>query len=111
MQRLNFYPIYETYLRAKKKTTTLRLGNYSLLRPGDEVLLSIGWEEDKATPLHPGVIKAVYRRRIDELNNEDFRGESPDCKTVETAKLALGCIYKTTISDSDEVWVIKFDHA
>lgn len=110
MKRLNFFPIYEEYLRLKKKTTTLRLGDYASLKEGDDVMLSIGWQEDDAVVLHPGRIRKVYRRRIRDLNDIDFEGESPDCKTPETTRLVLGSIYRIKVRDDDEVWVVKFDH-
>jgi hypothetical protein len=110
MKRLNFYPIYEEYLRSKKKTTTLRMGDYSALSAGDEVLVTIGWSEDNSVVLHSGTIKQVYRRRISDLTALDFDGESPDCKTQETARLVLGSIYRNALTLDDEVWVVKFEH-
>lgn len=110
MKRLNFYPFYEEYLRSRKKTTTIRLTNYGCFKEGDDVILSTGWEESSAIDLHPGRIREVYRRRIKDLNEFDFEGESPDCKSPEATKLALSCIYRTVVSDDDEVWVVKFDH-
>jgi len=110
MKRLNFYPVYEEYLRSKKKTTTFRLGNYGSFKRGDEMMVSIGWDESNTVELHPGRIREVYRRRVGDLNEIDFQGESPDCRTPETAKLVLGCIYRTIVRDEDELWVVKFDH-
>ena len=109
-KRLNFYPFYEEYLRSQKKTTTFRLASHPPFKQGDKVMLSIGWEENKAVDLHQALIKEVYRRRIRNLNESDFEGESPDCKSPEATKLVLSCIYKTVLSDMDEVWVLKFDH-
>lgn len=110
MKRLNFYPFYEKYLRSRKKTTTFRLTDHASFKEGDDVMLSIGWEENSAIDLHPGQIRKVYCRRIRDLNELDFEGESPDCKSPEAAKLVLSCIYRTVVSDDDEVWVVKFDH-
>lgn len=110
MKRLNFYPFYEELLRSRKKTTTFRLGNPTLLKEGDDVILSIGWDETKVEDLHPAVVRAVYRRRICDLNELDFEGESPDCKSPRATRLALSCIYKTVLSENDEVWVVKFEH-
>ena len=110
MKRLNFYPFYEDYLRSREKTTTLRLNNRASLREGEEVIISVGWEEDKAIDLHAGIIRKVYPRRVKDLNETDLEGESPDCRSPETAKLVLSCIYKTVLNGSDEIWVVKFDH-
>jgi hypothetical protein len=110
MKQLNFYPFYEEYLRSRKKTTTFRLTSHAHFKGGEDVMLSIGWAEDKAIDLHPGRIREVYRRRIKDLNELDFEGESPDCKSPEAAKLVLSCIYKTVVRDDDEVWIVKFEH-
>jgi hypothetical protein len=73
-------------------------------------MLSIGWEENNAIELHTALVRKVYPRLIGELNDLDFDGESPDCKSVEATKLVLGCIYKTKLSLKDRIWVVKFDH-
>jgi hypothetical protein len=110
MKQLNFYPFYEEYLRSRKKTTTFRLTSIPSFKEGDDVMISVGWEENKAINLHPGRIKKVYRRLIRDLNELDFEGESPDCKSREATKLVLSCIYKSVVRDDDEVWVVKFEH-
>ena len=110
MKHLNFFPFYEDYLRSREKTTTVRLNTRASFKEGEEVIISVGWEEDKAIDLHAGTIRKVYPRRIRDLNKTDFEGESPDCKSPETARLVLSCIYRTVLSDNDEVWVVKFDH-
>ncbi len=111
MKRLNFYPYYELLLRSREKTTTLRLRNREALEEGDEVMLSVGWDENNAVHLHRGKIRRVYRRRVSQLSQEDLEGESPDCKTPASAQLVLSSIYRTVVGPDDEVWVVKFDHA
>lgn len=110
MKTLNFHPYYDEYLRAKKKTTTLRLSNRGDLKSGDTVMLTLGWDETNAIPLHPVKIHIVYSRRIRDLSPEDLRGESPDCRDSETARLVLGCVYRTVLRDDEEVTVVKFEH-
>jgi hypothetical protein len=110
MKTLNFYPYYEEYLRAKKKTTTIRLTNRGELTPGETVMLTLGWDETNATCLHPVRIRSVYSKRIRDLSPEDLSGESPDCHNAETARLVLGCIYRSVLKDEDKVTVFKFDH-
>ncbi len=39
MKRLNFFPFYESYLRSREKTTTLRLNNRASLKGGEEVMI------------------------------------------------------------------------
>jgi len=109
MKRLNFFPYYEDLLRSRKKTTTFRITRPSI-KQGDRVMISIGWNEENATGLHPGLIKDLYIRRICDLDEYDFEGESPDCKSVEAARLVLSCIYRTILKPSDKIWVVKFNH-
>ena len=110
MKILNFYPFYEEYLKSYVKTTTLRLTNAANYKQDEEVIISIGWDEEDAIHLHTARIKKIYRRRICELKKIDFRGESPDCKSQETARLVLSCIYRTLLKNDDRIWVIKFEH-
>lgn len=109
MKRLNFFPYYECLLRSRKKTTTFRLTRPSFEK-GDKVMLSIGWEKDNASDLHLCIIKDLYVRRIGDLNEYDFEGESPDCRSVEATRLVLSCIYRTILKPTDHIWVVKFDH-
>jgi hypothetical protein len=110
MKQLNFFPYYEEYLDSHIKTTTFRLDNSKSFKEGDEAMITIGWNEDGAMKLHPAKITKVYRKHISELNEFDFEGESPDCKSPEATKLVLSCIYKTVLKNDDEIFVIKFDH-
>ena len=110
MKRLNFYPYYEDYLRSKSKTTTLRLDNHLGFVPGEEIIITVGWDENSYLDLHKGIIKEVYGRLICNISERDLEGESPDCRSKETAKLVLGCIYRKKISDDDSVWIVKFEH-
>ena len=100
MKTLNFYPYYEQYLRAKEKTTTLRLTDRPDLKPGETVMLTLGWEELNATPLHPIKIRSVYSKKLCDLTSDDLKGESPDCHNSETARLVLGCVYRTVLIKS-----------
>ena len=109
VKRLNFFPYYEELLLKRVKTTTFRLIRPSL-DEGERVMLSIGWEENSAIELHTALIRKIYPRLIGELNELDFDGESPDCKSVEATRLVLGCIYKTKLTLEDQIWVVKFDH-
>lgn len=110
MKTLNFFPYYEAYLSSGKKTTTFRVGDRPLLNVGEQVMLTIGWDEQRASNLHQVTIKDVYQKRISELSAHDFDGESPDCQNTEATKLVLGCVYRKVLTDDDIVCVIKFDH-
>lgn len=95
---------------SRKKTTTFRLGNSNQYKEGDEVMLSIGWKVDEAIDLHPAKINKSYGRRINQLNESDLEGESPDCQTPEATKLVLSSIYRTVLRNEDEIWVLKYEH-
>lgn len=110
MKQLSFYPFYEELLRSRTKTTTFRVGNHASLKRGDEVMLTVGWGDKERTDLHSAIIKNIYRRRICDLNEFDFQGESPDCKSPEATRLVLSCIYRRVLGPDDEVWVIKLEH-
>lgn len=111
MKTLNFFPYYEPYLKSGKKTTTFRVGQPVQLREDSEALLTIGWDEIATTPLHIITIEKIYSRRIIQLDTKDFDGESPDCKTPETALLVLGAIYRKILTAEDVIWVVKFRHS
>ncbi len=110
MNRLNFYPYYKEYLKSFRKTTTFRLSEKQPFEQGDKVMISVGWREDSAMDIHPATITEVYRKRICDLINIDFDGESPDCKSYEATQLVLSCIYRTVLKESDEIWIVKFSH-
>jgi len=73
--------------------------------------ITIGWNEASAIPIGLVVIREVYEKHLRDLTENDFEGESPDCKSIESAKLVLSCIYKVSLDDNDKVWVVKFEHA
>jgi uncharacterized protein YqfB (UPF0267 family) len=110
MKRLNFFPFYEDYLRSRQKTTTFRLENHESFKAGDDIIISIGWEKERYTDLCVGKIRNIYRKRIQDLSEYDFEGESPDCNSPAAVKLVLSCIYRTNLTENNEIWVIKFDY-
>jgi hypothetical protein len=110
LKKLNFYPFYENYLKQHQKTTTFRLSKAAPYKVGDEVMISVGWSEEEAIVLNHAIIKEVHCRRICDLEESDFEGESPDCKSQEAAKLMLSCIYKKVVKNHDSIWIVKFDH-
>ena len=108
MKQLNFYPYYRNLLVDGAKTTTIRLSNREGFVPGDEVSITIGWDLESAEHLRYGEIIKVYKRRVRDLTEEDFEGESPDCKDPETTAMVLGAIYRKEVNLDDEVVVVKF---
>lgn len=110
MKTLNFFPYYEPYLRAGKKTTTFRVSRPIHFLEGTEVLLTLGWDEKAVTPLHHVTIEKIYAKQICQLDAQDFDGESPDCQSPETSALVLGAIYRKILRLTDQIWVVKFRH-
>src|SRR5690348_14078522 len=105
--RLNFFPYYEPYLSSRTKKTTFRL-NKPRVAPGDLIELTVGWEELKSEALHEAQVIEVYSKRLEQLADRDFDGESPDCRSREAAQLVLSAIYRRVVSARDEIWIIKF---
>ena len=110
MKKLNFAPYYQPYLRSMEKTTTLRLGNSTRFNKGEEVMLTVGWGVGHEQELHRARITDVCRKTIGELDEGDLQGESPDCRSVESSKLVLSCVYRTVVSDDQTIYVIRFEH-
>ena len=108
MKRLNFFPSYAPYLRSGAKTTTLRLQNTEKFTTGETVMLTTGWDSAHAVELDRAVITAVRRKCAGELDAADLAGESPDCRTVEAARLVLSGIYRRELADRDCVFIIDF---
>jgi len=109
MKRLNFFPYYEELLGSRAKTTTLRLHPPGI-EPGEEVMLTVGWDEPGAAELHTARVESVFTRRLGDLTDEDLAGESPDCLTSASALYVLSCIYRQILSEERIVWVVKFSH-
>lgn len=109
VKTLNFYPYYEEHLSSGRKTTTFRIHPPDY-KPGDIARLTIGWNEDTAQPLHSVEITSVYSKAISSLQEEDFDGESPDCKEPEPTALVLSAIYRQTVTVDRVIWVVKFKH-
>ena len=109
MQNLNFFPYYEPLLARREKTTTFRL-HRPTFQVGDRCVLTVGWQETDAKQLHEVHVRAIYEKKLKDLSADDFRGESPDCQSVEASQLVLGAIYRQVVSAEDSVWVVKFEH-
>jgi len=92
------------------KTTTFRVSTVQPYTRGEKVMLTIGWTKADAKELHPATIQEVYSRRLSELQEYDFRGESPDCKLPEATRLVLSGIYNKVLNNDDAIWVVKFSH-
>jgi hypothetical protein len=109
MKRLNFFPYYKELLDSRVKTTTLRLHPPGI-DPGDEVMLTVGWDETVAAELHTARTESVYERCIGDLTDHDLAGESPDCLSSASALYVMSCIYRQILSEETNVRVVKFSH-
>ena len=110
LKNLNFYPYYEPYLRSRAKTTTFRIAQRAPFQTREKLPITIGWDEANSAPIGFALIREVYEKPLRDLTEEDFAGESPDCRSIESAKLVLSCTYKASIDDNDKIWVVKFEH-
>lgn len=110
MKQLNFYPYYRDLLADGAKTTTIRLSNHEEFVSGDEVSITVGWDLNSGEHLRYGEIVKVYKKRIRDLTDADFEGESPDCKEPEPTAMVLGAIYRKEVTLDDEVVVVKFTY-
>lgn len=106
---LNFFPYYKDLLLKGKKNTTIRLvGSNNAFSEGDFVTVTVGWLNDSFNELFKAKILSVKTEKIENLRKEDLEDESPDCRSSDGVLYTLSCIYKTVLSPSDKVKVIKF---
>lgn len=113
MKQLNLYPYYEELIRSKKKTTTVRLGNNKKkYNVGDAISITVGWNEIDEKKINQGVIVDVKIKKINELNDTDLIGESPDCLSKDSVKYVISSIYRKVVTEDDYVTIIKwkYDH-
>ena len=108
---LNFLPQYEQLLTAKRKLTTLRLGDASeRFRVGQRVLLTVGWDQSSGKRVGTAVIQELMVKPLKEITNRDLEGESPDCDSLDAIKYVLSSIYRTVVSENDNVSIIKWKY-
>jgi hypothetical protein len=111
MNNLNFYPYYRQLLENRTKTTTLRLPSRHRFSPGETVMLTVGWPDEKQfEELHTATIETVREKKLADLTENDLAGESPDCLAVNAVPYVLGAIYRAVLKADDPVVVIKFRH-
>jgi len=106
---LNFYPYYEKLLKERRKTTTVRLGDQtSRYQKGELLTLTCGWAVNESVGLAKIKILDIRSAPVSSLKNEDLKGESPDCLTVEALPYVLSAIYRRVVSEHDTVTVIRW---
>ncbi len=109
MKSLNFFPYYKELLLQGKKYTSFRLAEKPGFVVGEQMVITLGWDEENSIELFQTCIRKSYSKRIKELDSYDFDGESLDCFSIETVKMTLGCIYKKVLNENDKIWIIKFN--
>lgn len=106
---LNFYPYYEKLLKQRRKSTTVRLGDQTpRYKKGELLTLSCGWAVNESVELAKIKILDIRSAPISSLKDEDLKGESPDCRTVEALPYVLSAIYRRVVSEQDLVTVIRW---
>ena len=112
MTSLNLYPFYEKLLRERKKCVTVRLGDQrSKYRVGQEVDLTVGWNEEEARLIDRAIITNVDFKRIKKIVETDIDGESPDCSSKKTIPYVLSAIYRKVVSEQDYVTIIRWKYS
>lgn len=108
MTSLNFAPRYEALIKDGRKTTTLRLGYRLEPRAGQVVDLTIGDSDCKPKHVGQASIIQVKYLTVATLTDDDLEGESPDCRSVDSAVKVLGEIYAHQIEPHDALTLIRF---
>jgi len=109
MIQLNLYPYYEELITSQKKTTTIRLGDKTdRFRIGEEISITVGWDEKEGVVINNGKIVDVRLKKINELNDNDLNGESPDCVFKDSVKYVISSIYRKIVNDDDLVTIVKW---
>jgi len=78
-----------------------------LLKPGDEAKGLMPVFADFEIKI---VIKKILVRKLKELQKEDLKDCSPDCQTVELARLHLALIYNQEFKDEDVISIVHFEY-
>ena len=108
MTTLNFAPHYEAWLRDGTKTTTLRLGHRLEPRAGQIVDITVGHPESEQQCIGQARVIQVRYLSVDSLTEDDLKGESPDCRSLESARRVLSEIYARELEPHEALTLIRF---
>jgi len=67
-------------------------------------------DEKEAKEIAQGSITNIKMKKINELNDLDLNGESPDCVFKDSVKYVMSSIYRTIVKDDDYVTIIKWKY-
>lgn len=108
MTNLNFAPSYEALIKDGRKTATLRLGYRLEPRAGQVVDLTVGNSDCEPKRVGQARIVQVKYLTVATLADDDLEGESPDCRTAESARRILGELYERELDYNDPLTLIRF---
>ena len=110
MYALNFYsPVVADQLRSGRKTATIRLGNKAgKYKKGMVVAVLCGVRYSPREKIFDAVIDKVEVKRLGELSPREIEHDNPELRRAEEMAQFLGQLYNRSISEDDEVTLIRF---
>jgi hypothetical protein len=107
---LNFYsPIFVDQLRSGRKSATIRLGDKSRkYKRGQVVWITVGYRHSPREKIFAAVIDDVEVKKVADLSPRDVEHDNPEFRRREETVAFLEKIYTRSISDEDNVTVIRF---
>jgi hypothetical protein len=106
---LNLYPIFLRDVRAKHKTSSVRLGNkLKDYLEGDLVILTSGWDAESAVQVARVEITKVFCVRLGKVDDADLFPDECFPLTRYALRYTLGLIYKRAVCDADYVTIVKW---
>ena len=107
---LNFYsPLFVDQLRRGRKTATIRLGDKSKkYRPGELVLITVGFQHSPRERIFEAVIDSVEVKRVSDLSPRDIEHDNPEFRRLDETLHFLEQIYGRQVQHEDTVTVVRF---
>lgn len=78
-----------------------------LLKPGDEAKGLLPIFDDFETEV---MIKKIVVKPLKDIASDDLKDCSPDCRTLELAKLHLSLIYNQEFNEEDIISIVHFEY-
>jgi hypothetical protein len=110
MYALNFYsPVVADQLRSGRKTATIRLGNKAgKYKKGMVVAVLCGVRYSPREKIFDAVIDKVEVKRLGDLSPREIEHDIPELRRAEEMAQFLGQLYNRTVTEDDEVTLIRF---
>lgn len=109
MLELSLYTSYKKYLKTGEMRTCFLLGNYANVDYTGEAILTYGFTEQAKVEIGKININRISFMRIQDLTEEEFKWQSPDCKSIELVCLCLSNIYRKVVIPGDYISVISWE--